>query len=797
MKNINRKQLNMQLKKKLRAPFIYAYGVEGSGKETAIKNYLKSDKQLNYQWFKLKGGETKQDIWKMVYRKVKERYHLTADMASYPLSEPELRTYSTCFGHYKNTFVFVFQGGSDTEVDILFELFWELTDHGRNLLKIILIQSTAPKRKALRFIQNHNCEIISPANFFFSKTEIRLYYESQGQTFEDKDVDMCHYVTNGWIAMMETLDIHQAGNVPITQVRDLLEKILTEYFSIKQLSSLMKISFLETFELDQVFFLTKDKGLTVKILSLADNGLIFQEGNGFENFYILPPFRKLLLQKLNSSRVKREELNRMHLQWLLLKKRFFEALFFAYEVKDFQTIMLILDQYPNSLYYDQEPELMAAIYEELPRDMLLQHIYVYMQVMEDYLLILNPQKGVEMLFIIQDYIQNNKNLDDDHQSILGELELIIGYTTYNNLYEMCVHFKKAYDCLYPNVSKLSKPDMVISFGSPHVLYQYLTTPGDSRHLIAFMSKEIIYYSSITQGLNCAIELQAQAEYELETGRYGEARITAEKAYHKAFNQKIRYMCVCSMFTIGRASIMMHDAYNYERAIHLLQKEKARCQNMILLKEIESAMAYLLSLKPMNHVHLRNLNDHDLELDILDADHNSFSYIAQGQIYIFNNQYDKLYTLSQKMTEHYRSHSHVFGVIYTELYKAISLFYMGRVQESLDHMALALQMSEADQFTTPFVEQCTVIQDILKQMNTTKLLKKIDKEIQGYLKYKIFHFNEKERQIYAMHHKGYTRSAIAEEMNMTIYAVKYYLQNIKKKTNSRMLLNEEEDTLDAE
>lgn len=795
MKKINRKQLNIQLKKKLYAPFIYAYGVEGSGKETAIKNYLKSDKQLNYQWFKLKGGETKHDIWYMVYHKLKDRYQFAPSMAAFPQSDSALRAYSTCFGKYKNTFVLVFQGGTDVEVDHVFELFWELTDRGRNLLKIIFIQTAAPKRKALRLIQNHHCEVISPSHFFFSKAEIRQYYESRGQSFEDRDVDICHQVTNGWIALMETLDITQAVNVPIHQVRDLLEKILTDYFSMKQLSSLMKISFLESFELDQVYFLTKDKGLTVKILSLGDNSLIFQEGAGFESYYILPPFRKLLLQRLNSSRVNRDELNRMHLQWLLLKERFFEALFFAYEVKDFQTIMTILDNYPNSLYYDQEPELMAAIYEELPQDMLLQHIYVYMQVMEDYLLILNPQKGMEMLFNIQDYIENCDELGQNHRSILGELELIIGYTTYNNLYEMCGHFKKAYDYLYPGVSKLSKPDMVISFGSPHVLYQYLTVPGDSQHLIAFMAKEIVYYSRVTQGLNSAIELQAQAEYELETGHYGEARITAEKAYHKAFVRNIRYMCVCSMFTIGRASIMMHDAYNFDRSIHLLQKEKERCQNLILMKEIESAMAYLLSLKPVKNVHIHNLYEHDLELDILDADHHSFSYIAQGQIYISRKQYDKLYTLSQKMKEHYQQQTHVFGNIYTQLYKAISLYYMGREQVSHEHMKLALQISEADQFTTPFVEQYAVIQDILKSMSTTKLLKKIDKEIQNYVKFKIFHFNEKEQQIYAMHQKGYTRSAIAREMNMTIYAVKYYLQNIKKKTNSRMLLNEEEEPLD--
>lgn len=67
MKHVNRKQVNVQLKKMLSKTFIYAYGVDECGKSTAIKKYLKNDKHINYQWFKLREQEKKRYLENDLY----------------------------------------------------------------------------------------------------------------------------------------------------------------------------------------------------------------------------------------------------------------------------------------------------------------------------------------------------------------------------------------------------------------------------------------------------------------------------------------------------------------------------------------------------------------------------------------------------------------------------------------------------------------------------------------------------------------------------------------------------------
>lgn len=783
MKHINRKQLNTQLKKMLQLPFIYAYGVEESGKETAIKNYLKNDKQVNYQWIRLIGEQNKEVLWNKVHSKIKDRCGLPDDMGEYPQTDVEKKEYAEHFFWDETPFVLVFQGGGEKDVNALLDLYWELTAHGRNMLKVIFVNTKIPGRKIDKLVQKGYCSILSQAAFLFLPEEISAFYKNQKQEFTEQDIMSCMKISGGWIAMLNKVAIQEMPYVPINQIRSLMDTILIENFSPKQLSSLMKISFLKTFELDQAFYLTKDKGLMSKITSLAQGNLMFQEAEGFESYRILPPFRKLLLQKLNASRINRQELNRSHLQWLMQKEKYMDALEYSHEIHDIEMELTILSKYPDPMYYDLNPNLITAIYAEIPEQEMIKYIYVYMQAMGDYLLTIDPQKGAAMLENLMEYIETH-DIETDKNAVKGEMELFLGYASYNNLYDMSEHFKKAYHYLYPNVSKISKQSMVVSFGSPHVLYQYLNTPGDCQHLISFMEKEIQYYTSITQGLNTAIDIQSRAEYELETGHYHNARMLAEKAYHEAFAFNIKSMCVCSMFTIGRASILSHDETNYAKVIRLMHIEQELSHNVFLNKEIESALAYLMALQMDKYNLPKDVLDPNIEIEVMDAQHHSFSYIAQGQIYIRKKRFDKLYTLSQKMQLHYHENSQVFGHIYYHLYASIALYQMGKQKDALYHMQEAINYSIPDQFTTPFTEQGVVAKEILEQLPQTAHIKKIIQQIETYTQFKVFHFNEKEVQVFMLHKKGYTRAQIADEMHMTIYAVKYYLQNIKRKTSSR-------------
>lgn len=784
MSYVNRKQVNLQLKKMLQQPFIYAYGVEESGKSTAIRHFLKNEKQLNYQWFKVLENQDPSVLWGKVFEKIKGRCSLDESLRSYPRGDVDLKRYAGEFKKkIKTPFVLVFEGGNEDDIYRLLEMYWILSSRGKGMVKIIFINTRPPGKKFITLVQKGYCSILKQRSFLFQADEIDKFYSQLRQEHNREDIKQCLKVSGGWVAMMKRVEIKQMPNVPIVAITDLMEQILKDYFSSKQLTSLLKICFLDKFELDQVYYLTKDKGLTIKIIALADGNLIFQESEGIDTYQLLPPFRKLLMQKLNASRINKEVLNQNQLHWLILKHKYLEALEFAYKTDNLECILAILMKYPNPMYYDLKPKLMEGIYEKIPQEELMKHLYAYMQVMEDYLLMINPQKGYEMLKDLEAYLDKEEFIEN-RDLVEGELELIKGYVAFNDLYEMSKHFKRAYHHIYPKVSKLSTPDMVISFGSPHALYLYLTDPGNCRQLISHISREIEFYSDITQGLNVSLELQSEAEYGLETGNYTQAILLAEKAYHKAFMYNIRYMCISSLFTIGRASILTHDEYNYEKAIYLMQEEKENSINIFLKKEIESAMAYLLSLKPLDDGELEDVLNPNIETELIDAAHHSFSYIAQGQIFINRKDYRKLFTLSQKMHMFYSSAKHVFGDIYSELYESIALFYLGKEKDALKHMQAALSYCAKDHFTTPLVEQGELVSDILKKMKQTKQIALIEKEIQAYTKYKIFHFTEKEVQVFNLQKKGYSRNAIAEEMDTTLYAVKYYLQNIKKKTSNR-------------
>lgn len=784
MKYINRREMNSRLKKQLNKPFVYAYGVENSGKSDAIRHYLKNDKQLYYQWFKLVDHNLDK-TWDKIYQKLKERCFLDQRYHAKDILQEGIPA-DFCFELKTNLpLVMVIEGGKEEELNTLLDIFWELSGHGKQDIKVIFIHTIFPSKKIQKFIRQGNCGVLTQQDFLFQRYEIQKFYESIGQSVDSEALDACIDVCNGWIAMMKVVRIDQMKYVPIQDIRLLMDEILADYFSIKQLTSLMKISFLETFELDQLYYLTKDKGLINKILLLADGNLLFQEMEGFEKYRMLPPFRKLLLQRLNISRINQQELYRNQTQWLIQKQRYLDALKFLNETNNHDTALEILAKYPNPMYFDLAPELMMDIYRQLPRKRMLEHIFVYLQVMCDYLLIIDPVIGAEMLQKLQEHLALH-GIHEDEQQVLGEIELIMGYASYNNLYDMCEHFKTAFHLLFPNVSRLSTPDMVISFGSPSTLYQYLTTAGDANHLIAFATQEINYYTMITQGLNRGLEKQMAAELQLECGNYKKARVLAENAYHDAFSSNIKYMCVCSLFTIGRVSILLHDDSTLYKVMSMLQEEKDNSRNIFLIKEIESAIAYLSAIDPWNDDRITNVIMPHIETQAMDPTHHSFSYIAQGQIYIHNQAYDLLYTLAIKMELYYQQHQHVLGDIYTNLYKAIALHHSHQMQGAKESMIKVLEICEQDHLLALLVEQGSGLLDILNELDQNAFVQQVIVKIQNFVQFKIFNFNEKEALVYMYHKKGYSRANIAKEMDMSIYAVKYYLQSIRKKTGGHRI-----------
>ncbi|MBV4307837.1 hypothetical protein KSZ74_22890, partial [Parabacteroides distasonis] len=78
------------------------------------------------------------------------------------------------------------------------------------------------------------------------------------------------------------------------------------------------------------------------------------------------------------------------------------------------------------------------------------------------------------------------------------------------------YFKRSKTLLRNQTSRISNPEIISTFGSPHNLFLYHRKPGDIQRIVNILHKDLHYYFEITNNSNGGLMEQASAEQQLES-----------------------------------------------------------------------------------------------------------------------------------------------------------------------------------------------------------------------------------------------------------------------------------------
>ena len=113
---------------------------------------------------------------------------------------------------------------------------------------------------------------------------------------------------------------------------------------------------------------------------------------------------------------------------------------------------------PMELYVDYPYAWLHAIMDNFNN---LQDIFYGKQLLEGFL-----------------HALHSGSLHEDEKLLQGEVELILAYSRYNNLHEMSRYFKRSKTLLRNQTSRISNPEIISTFGSPHNLFLYHRKTGE-------------------------------------------------------------------------------------------------------------------------------------------------------------------------------------------------------------------------------------------------------------------------------------------------------------------------------
>ena len=400
--------------------------------------------------------------------------------------------------------------------------------------------------------------------------------------------------------------------------------------------------------------------------------------------------------------------------------------------------------YDKFLMYEKNPSHLyrkIADYYESSGDILncLRQLYL----LKDYKKILQLLEG----FL---HALHSGSLHEDEKLLQGEVELILAYSRYNNLHEMSRYFKRSKTLLRNQTSRISNPEIISTFGSPHNLFLYHRKPGDIQRIVNILHKDLHYYFEITNNSNGGLMEQSSAEQQLESARFAESIHTAWEAYYIAEHYRQKWICVSSLFTIGRAAYHLRD----HTLLQFVHQQLAVLREKVilppLLSEIDLAQAYLYILSG-EYEKVAEWIQEGRKGNLLQGA-TLYSSIVYGMYLIKIRNYAKLRVVASLLESQAHERKQMFGTIYALLFYCILLEEENHQEQIVEAVHHIIEICQPDGIMTVILE---IGKDVFLSCSDSWRWRKLKQLLEEHRDYNSYGLTERELELVNYVLKGYS------------------------------------------
>lgn len=645
---------------------------------------------------------------------------------------------------------------------------------------------------------HRNWRYIDFHDICFSKQELLHICEWNEISIADQDLTYIHNATFGWFPAAEIYLEYYRHHRKIMEVQYLNARMMELCSSISQkLSDMLPvISLCNSFSMELCSYMGAKPSVLQELETLASHGWMIRKSADQQHYEIATALRHFLKRELLYRKQDVLDTHRRLALWCETHHEMKEALYHYYQAVCYDDIIRILENSQSVTFVDEYTDITSEIYRNIPIEKLQRAPYAYLRVINDMLTSLDVRKGMAML---KDFESRLASYTVPRHLLQGELQLLYGYMSINDLYSMNACFKKAHAYFQGETSRISNIGMNVTLGSPHTMYIYHRTPKGFEALVSYIEQELSYYMDITNNLNAGFIQQAKAELLLETANFRQALQKAWEGYYVAQTYRQVPIMICSMFTILRCAYMLQDDELLHMGVDRLRQTLENNTNVYEIHAVYGALGYVyvITNQMTKAVHcIRQMEN----LKVIDA--NYYFYVVKGVMLLRQGEYEKLKATANILLIYYRQKTHVIGEIYACIFTAVCSWKQSKTEEAGEFFQKAMEMSSADNIQTPYLELYSDILPLIKVFRKDPFLKQV---IRRYEKLNYVErlrnsaLTQKEIEIANLLARGYTRKDIAGMQHVSIETVHSHAKNIfsKMKIRSRSELIElfQQDEID--
>lgn len=712
------------VKKKLEGifttPLFFVISGMGSGKTTAVREFLRKKRKIKYVWFSFERDMT-EDIWLWVrFCKTLEKtdVQLGRKMLKYGIPQSALdmeRLIHSISSVMETETVVVLDDVQLCSSKLLKGVIEKVAAANIPMLHIVLISRKEPLENAYTLVDTGKAKMMTSRNFEFSKIECEDFFILNDAPLTDTDVDILYEKTKGWASALYLALMHYMNGQSLSMMDDGEELIRTAFYNGLDDStkhSLLILSKISNFTLDQAEYITKDRSIRSTLKRLYDYNCFtkYDEDAGTYSFHSV--LKDFLSNEFEKSDIDEQMIYELQGDWYLAVGERINAISAYTMCSDNKRILEIMSEPAAVKLMNMAPNVIRQAFEKMSIYERYSNPIAYLTYIYSYSTVIDVKEGMKMLSDVKAYYEKVRDLEDRNQ-IFGEIALIESIGAFNDIKKMFECYERANNFFDGGTSRIFNSDVVITFGVPLTMFLYHKEPGDMKEIVELMEDRFWIFNHIANGCGAGMEDLIRAEYEYMQGNFDKAEMKAYKAVYKAQAKNQCGIILSASFLLLRMALFSGKVREVNEILMQMMEEVEKDGSQAMMACYEFILGYVFGYMGKTDLIPKWLLECDINKAKLMAPARDTAYLIMGKIACERGDYKLLDEISQKMDEIYTARHNLTGVMISKVYKSISTFHLKGMNEAAYLMKDALEIAEYDGCYVTLAENTNEIISILE------------------------------------------------------------------------------------
>lgn len=779
------------------SPLFYVIAGMGYGKSTAVRDFLEHRRRTRTIWFSFREEEV-EDLWLWVrFSKLVEKKNkaLGRSLFEYgmPYSKYDMdRLEQSLRDVIEMETVVVFDDMQCCSSQYIESLLRKIADMAIPLLHIVLISREYPEYDLSTVLSTYKARIMTQNDFLFTKTECSDFFILNDAALGPAEIELLWSHTRGWVSglYMALMYYRSYGTLSIMpEGNELMRRAIYDRFELETKKSLLVLSRIRYFGLDQAEIITGDRSIRNVISNMYNSYCFMKYDDETDEYSFHSLLWSLLDSEFQTSGINENEIYEKQGLWCMASDDKIGAIRAFSRCRDHERILSIMAEPNSTQLMDLSPNVIIEAFMSMDMETKLSNPLGFLSYIYSYSTHIDVDTGAELLKIAKEYYSNPQRSPEvvGRNQLLGEIALIESVRAFNDLEAMFRCYERAYEYFDGGTSVIYTSDINITFGIPLTMFLYHRDLGGLEQLVRLVENEFWIYSHIANGSGTGFEFLLRSEFEFKKGNFEEAEMLAYKAVYKGQMRDQCDIILSASFVILRIALFKGHFREVNDILLQLMQEVERNGSPVMLTCYEFILGYVFSFLGMFELVPKWINIQGTSDSRFMAISRNSAYIIRGKYLSESGDYKALLELARQMMPIYDRHKTIDGVMIFKVFEAIALFHLEGKEAGLKPLREALDMAEQDGIVVTIGENTYEVIPMLEEIDTPfarKVLKFARQYVTAKNNYrsKARHEELTNREIEVMDLvcDGLTAEAIAEKLYISHSTVKKHMANIYQK-----------------